>query len=196
MYRHSLLLVAIFIAAVAMSCSYEVEHPIRNADNNFVTIQTNHGNLVVELYRDVAPAHADSFLARTNDGFYDSLLVFRMIPGFMLQTGDPQNMGVGGPGYSLDAEFSEITHIKGTLSMARSQNINSAGSQFFVCFDTAQHLDNNYTVFGQMVNGYEVLTAIEKIPTGTSPEGRPDYPQEEVKIVKAYRSDPEGKAVN
>jgi peptidyl-prolyl cis-trans isomerase B (cyclophilin B) len=167
-------------------------HPIRSSDNPIVTLETNHGKMVVELYRDVAPAHADSFLARTNDGFYDSTIFHRVIAGFMIQGGDPTGTGTGGPGYSIPAEFSELPHQEGTLSMARGPEPNSAGSQFFICLARRPNLDRQYTVFGQLIKGYDVLQKIGSVPVGPQEYGERSKPMEEVKLIDAYASDTEG----
>ncbi|MCK4573219.1 MAG: peptidylprolyl isomerase, partial [candidate division Zixibacteria bacterium] len=127
-------------------------YPIRDENNTFVTIQTDFGNMTLELYRDIAPAHVDSFVARTGEGFYDGTLFFRIIDGFMIQGGDPNNNGTGnanyylpGPGYTIPAEFNSTKHERGVVSMARTQDPNSAGSQFFICLDKHAHLDGQYT---------------------------------------------------
>lgn len=188
-----LLLVAITISA----CESEVktEYPIRNANDKFVTIETNLGNMTVELYQDVAPAHADSFYARAQDGFYSNMKIFRIIKGFMMQTGDPNNNGTGGPGYTLDAEFNDLPHIRGTLSMARARDLNSAGSQFFICFNTRPTLDHQYTVFGHLIQGYETLAKIEEAEVTQTPSGEPSQPVNDVLLIRAYPSDAAGKAL-
>jgi cyclophilin family peptidyl-prolyl cis-trans isomerase len=163
--------------------------PIRNKANKIVTLETNFGKMVLELFHDVAPAHADSFVARTNAGFYNGTIFHRVIDGFMIQGGDPEGTGRGGAGYTLKAEFSDLPHVEGTLSMARSPDVNSASSQFFVCLAKAPHLDRQYTIFGQLLKGYDVLHAIGRVPTGQS-----SRPLKEVVLVKAYLSDAEGNA--
>ena len=122
------------------------------------------------LYNNLAPNHAYNFKKLANSGFYDETIFHRIIPGFMAQGGDiltrdsnKENDGRGNPGWTIDQEFNNIPHKKGILSMARSQDVNSAGSQFFICFNDARHLDNKYTVFGSMINGFEVLDKIEKL---------------------------------
>lgn len=171
--------------------------PIRNEDNKLVTLETSYGRLVLELYRDVAPAHADSFVARTVEGFYDSTIFHRVIDNFMIQGGDPRGNGTGNAGYFLKAEFNELQHQDGTLSMARSQDPNSASSQFFVCLARnryTQSLDNKYTVFGQLIKGYDVLHTIGSVECIANP-GNPreiSSPKEKVYLLKAYLSDAEG----
>jgi len=156
------------------------EYEKRKADNPEIAIETDFGTMVLELYRDVAPIHVDSMLARVGEGFYDGLIFHRIIDGFMIQGGDPKGNGTGGPGYSLPAEFSKLKHIEGTLSMARSQNPNSAGSQFFICLAPAGYLDGQYTVFGHLLDGYDVLHKIGKVKTGAQ-----DRPLKDVFMRKA-----------
>jgi cyclophilin family peptidyl-prolyl cis-trans isomerase len=177
-----------------------IHYPVRDAQNSFVTLQTTFGNMTVELYRDVAPAHADSFLARSTEGFYDSLIFFRVIDKFMIQGGDPKNNGTGNAGYYLNAEFNELPHQSGTLSMARSRDPNSASSQFFVCLARnrmTQSLDNKYTVFGQLIVGYDVLHSIGAGEVGPNPldETETSSPVKPVMIIKAYASDAEGQPI-
>ena len=123
-------------------------------------ISTPKGDIVFSFYPDDAPLHSAAFIKLARAGFYDGLKFHRYEPGFVIQGGDPAGNGTGGPGYSLEAEFSERPHIKGTVAMARSSNPNSAGSQFYICLDDARFLDNQYTVFGQMTDGFEALDAI------------------------------------
>lgn len=173
----------------------KTEAEIRNENNQFVTIETSMGSLTLELYRDVASAHADSFLARTKEGFYDGTVFHRIIKGFMIQGGDPTGTGAGDAGYRLDAEFSDLKHERGTLSMARGPHPNSASCQFFICFGNAPHLDGQYTIFGHVVNGFETLGKLEQVPVGASRTGENSAPVDEVKLVKAFVSTADGKAL-
>lgn len=172
-------------------------YPIRDENNKIVTIETNMGRMIVELYRDVAPAHADSFVVRAVEGFYDSLEFFRVIDNFMIQGGDPKNDGTGNAGYFLNAEFSDLPHQDGTLSMARAQSPNSASSQFFVCLSRNRQvtfLDNKYTVFGQLIKGFDVLHKIASTEVEANP-GNPSeisHPLEKMIMTKLYLSDSEG----
>ena len=172
----------------------DMRHAIRSEDNQFVTIQTDFGDMVLELYHDVAPGHADSFAARSTEGFYDGLIFHRIISGFMIQGGDPQGTGMGNAGYYLDAEFSDIKHLEGTLSMARSRDINSASCQFFICLGPARNLDNQYTVFGQLIKGYDILRKIGTVEVMAPPNNprEKSKPVEEVKMRKLFLSDAEG----
>lgn len=132
-------------------------------------IVTNFGTMVLELWPDVAPLHCKNFVYLTQKGMYDSLNVFRLGANFMLQSGCPIGDGTGGPGYTIEAEFSDRQHVKGTLSMARSSDPNSASSQFFICLAPYPSLDGKYTVFGQIVEGMEVLDQFNQAETQPNP---------------------------
>jgi len=170
---------------------------IRDPKNPIVTLHTSMGDMTLELYRDVAPAHADSFVARTNDGFYNGLTFHRVVKNFMIQGGDPAGNGSGNAGYFLPAEFSNLPHMEGTLSMARSRDPNSASCQFFICLArnrATESLDGQYTVFGQLLKGYKTLHAIGDVECQPNP-GNPaevSKPVKPVVILKAYLSDAEG----
>ena len=144
-----------------------------------VTMETNRGTLELELFDADAPKTVENFLKLANDGFYNGVIFHRVIPGFMIQGGDPTGTGTGGPGYRLKAEFNDTKHDKGILSMARTQDPNSAGSQFFVMHATSPHLDNQYTVFGKVTKGEEVIDKIVNAPKDGN-----DRPNEPVKIKK------------
>ena len=168
---------------------------IRNPANKLVTLETNFGKMTLELFHDVAPNHADSFVARTEEGFYDSTIFHRVVAGFMIQGGDPTGTGMGDAGYNLPAEFSDLPHKEGTLSAARSQDPNSASCQFFICLDrntSTRYLDGRYSVFGQLIRGYDVLHRIGKVPVGPNRGGEMSKPLNEVTLIRAYLSDAEG----
>ncbi|MCH7691635.1 MAG: peptidylprolyl isomerase [candidate division Zixibacteria bacterium] len=175
----------------------EKTSPVRDPKNSFVTVETDFGKMVLELYRDVAPGHADSFMARSIDGFYDGTIFHRIVKGFMIQGGDPEGTGRGGAGYFLNAEFSDLPHQDGTLSMARSRDPNSASSQFFICLGrnrSTSGLDGQYTVFGQLIRGYNVLHELGSVQCVPNP-GNPrevSKPVEEVVLRRAYESDING----
>ena len=120
------------------------------------------GRVVIEMRPDLAPHHVARIKALVRRGFYDGLAFHRVIPGFMAQTGDPRGDGTGGSGQTLDAEFSKEHHVRGTVSMARAANPNSADSQFFICFAPAPVLDGKYTIWGQVVAGMQFVDAIKK----------------------------------
>ena len=141
------------------------------------TIATEFGDLTVELWNDVAPNHVENFLKLARDGFYDGLTFHRIIPGFVIQGGCPKGDGTGGPGWTVDAEFNDRPHVPGTLSMARSSDPNSAGSQFFVCLtrEKCQHLDGQYTGFGQVTDGMAIVEKIAAVKADPH-TGRPQSP--------------------
>ncbi|PIQ33039.1 MAG: peptidyl-prolyl cis-trans isomerase [Zetaproteobacteria bacterium CG_4_9_14_3_um_filter_49_83] len=132
-------------------------------EGNHILIETDHGNINVELYPDVAPNTVANFKALAGKGFYDGLKFHRVIAGFMAQGGDPEGTGMGGPGYKVKAEFSKRKHVRGTVAMARSSSPDSAGSQFYICYGPQPHLDGQYTIFGQVTEGME---AVDKIKQG------------------------------
>jgi peptidyl-prolyl cis-trans isomerase B (cyclophilin B) len=123
-------------------------------------ITTPKGDIVFSFYSNDAPQHSAAFIKLARAGFYDGLTFHRYEPGFVIQGGDPSGNGTGGPGYQLDAEFNSQKHLKGTVAMARSSNPNSAGSQFYICIEDAPFLNNQYTVFGQVVEGQTVVDQI------------------------------------
>ncbi len=157
----------------------ETKYEKRKMDNPEIAIETDFGTMKLELFRDVAPKHVDSMLARIREGFYNGLIFHRIIDGFMIQGGDPKGNGTGNAGYYLPAEFSDIKHVEGTLSMARAQDPNSASCQFFICLAPAPHLNGQYTVFGHLMDGYEALRKIGKVKTGAA-----NKPLEDVVIRK------------
>ena len=130
---------------------------------NMVVMNTTKGPVVIELYPNVAPKHVESFKTLIAKGFYDGLTFHRVVPGFAVQGGDPKGDGTGGPGYNVKAEFSNLPHKRGTVAAARSAHPDSAGSQFYIVLDenSVRHLDGQYTIFGQVVEGMENVDAIE-----------------------------------
>ena len=163
------------------------------ATNEIAVIKTTAGEMVFEFWPDVAPKTVENFKTLAKSGFYDGTAFHRVIKGFMIQGGDPNTKdpsaedtwGTGGPGHKVKAEFNDRAHVRGVLSMARSNHPDSAGSQFFVCHGDAKFLDRQYTAFGKLIKGDEVL---EKIATtATHPPDRPNQRQgvEHIKIVAA-----------
>ncbi|MCY7483011.1 peptidylprolyl isomerase [Paenibacillus alvei] len=157
-----------------------------NSKNPIVTIEMESGDsMEIELYPDKAPNTVNNFISLVNKGFYDGTIFHRVIPGFMIQGGDPQGIGIGGPGYSIKGEFSnngvenDLKHTEGVLSMARSQDPNSAGSQFFIMVADAPHLDGDYAAFGKVIKGMETAQAIVNVPKGAD-----DKPEKEQKMKK------------
>lgn len=146
-----------------------------NADpkegDEVAVLQTNHGRIVLRFFPEKAPNHVENFKKLARQGFYDGTRFHRVIPGFMIQGGDPNskdadrsNDGTGGPGYTIDAEFNDVSHKRGILSMARTPDPNSAGSQFFIVVKDSPFLDRQYTVFGRVVSGMEVADKIVALP--------------------------------
>ena len=145
-------------------------------DDRLVFNLSSGGDVVIKLRPDLAPGHVERIKTLTESGFYDGVLFHRVIPGFMAQGGDPTGRGTGGSDLpNLKAEFSREPHVRGTCSMARTPDPNSANSQFFICFDDAGFLDNQYTVWGEVESGMEHVDAL--------PKGEP--PSSPGKIVKA-----------
>ena len=152
--------------------------------NPVVTITMTNGDVMkAELYPEIAPNTVNNFISLVQKGFYDGLIFHRVISGFMIQGGDPQGTGMGGPGYSIKGEFAmngvrnDLKHTRGVLSMARSMMPNSAGSQFFITHANAPHLDGQYAAFGKVVEGLDVVDKIASVRTGWQ-----DKPVEEQKI--------------
>lgn len=150
--------------------------------NPIVTFTMENGDVMkAELYQDVAPNTVNNFISLVKKGFYDGLIFHRVIAGFMIQGGDPEGSGMGGPGYSIKGEFNyngvenNLKHSRGVLSMARAQHPDSAGSQFFIMHADAPHLDGQYAAFGKLVEGEDVLDSIASIDTDWS--DRPRTPQ-------------------
>ncbi|HVS19996.1 MAG TPA: peptidylprolyl isomerase [Planctomycetota bacterium] len=145
-------------------------------------IETTAGAMELEFLPEKAPGHVDNFVTLAEKGFYDGTVFHRTIPGFMIQGGCPKGTGTGGPGYHIDAEFNDTPHVRGVLSMARAQDPNSAGSQFFICHGEASFLDKQYTAFGRLKSGGEVLDKIATAPT--KPGGEGSSPVSPVKVTK------------
>ena len=152
------------------------------ATNPIVTFVMENGDTFkAELYPDIAPQSVRNFISLAGKGFYDGLIFHRVIPGFMIQGGDSEGTGMGGPGYSIKGEFAsngfanDLKHTKGVLSMARSMMPDSAGSQFFIMHETSPHLDGEYAAFGKIIEGQDVVDAIALVETGAN--DRPVSPQ-------------------
>ena len=151
------------------------------ANPTFVIEMKDGGKMTGELYPDIAPESVGNFIALANSGFYDGLIFHRVIPGFMIQGGDPKGIGIGGPGYSIKGEFAAngfanpLKHTYGVLSMARSMMPNSAGSQFFIMTSDSPHLDGQYAAFGKVLEGMEVADSI--VNTRRDMRDKPLVPQ-------------------
>lgn len=167
---------------------YKIREATHMENNKFknpvVTIEMVDGGIMkIELYPDIAPNTVNSFISLVNKGFYNGIIFHRVIPGFMIQGGDPEGIGMGGPGYSIRGEFNsngfnnDLKHSRGVLSMARSSDRNSAGSQFFIMVEDAPHLDGEYAAFGKVIEGMEVADKIV-----SAKRDRYDKPLEEQKM--------------
>jgi peptidyl-prolyl cis-trans isomerase B (cyclophilin B) len=154
--------------------------------NNYqIEFQTTQGTITLDLFPDIAPGHCRNMIGLTRIGFYDGVVIHRVIKDFVIQAGCPQGVGTGGPGYQIPAEFNDRPHVAGTLSMARTSDPDSAGSQFFLCLGRVTHLDGNYTVFGQTSDqaGLDVVMKLGAAATGAN--DRPIQPDsiETAKVI-------------
>ena len=156
--------------------------------NPIVTFEMENGDVIkAELYPEIAPNTANNFISLVSKGFYDGLIFHRVIPGFMIQGGDPKGSGIGGPGYSIKGEFTanrfpnNLKHARGVLSMARTMAPNSAGSQFFIMHEDSPHLDGQYAAFGKVIEGIEAVDNICAVRTDYN--DRPRIPQVMKKVT-------------
>ena len=140
------------------------------------------GNVLIELFTDIAPNHVQRFKILSKEKKYDGVIFHRVIDGFMAQTGDPKGDGTGGSGQNIPAEFNSLPHIRGTVSMARAQDPDSADSQFFICFQESSFLDGQYTAWGQVIEGMEF---VDKIKRGSDPNGTVNDPDKIISMKLA-----------
>jgi len=186
------MLCAVFFAAAQLGAEEKKEKPM-NTSNEVAVIKTSEGDMVAEFWPDVAPKTVENFKKLARQGFYDGTAFHRVIKGFMIQGGDPltkdeskrASWGTGDPGYKIAAEFNEKSHTRGVLSMARSSDPNSAGSQFFICHGAPTFLDRQYTAFGKLIKGDEVLEKIATTKTGPGDRPLKRINVERIKIVPA-----------
>lgn len=181
---------SLFAARAQDTLTNAVINPSTNTpavnNNEVAIITTTEGTMVIEFWPDVAPNTVANFKKLAEKGFYDGTAFHRVIKGFMIQGGDPLTKdpskedywGTGGPGYQIKAEFNDKSHVRGVISMARSQNPDSAGSQFFICHGNPTFLDHQYTAFGKLIKGDDVL---EKI--ATTPTHAPDRPDKRIGVI-------------
>ena len=162
--------------------------------NPIVTIEMEDGGIIrAELYPEIAPNTVRNFISLVKKGFYDGVIFHRVIPGFMIQGGDPTGTGMGGPGYSIEGEFTsngfqnDLKHTRGVLSMARAMDPNSAGSQFFIMHKDAPHLDGQYAAFGMVIDGMDVVDEIVSQPRNMI-TNKPKKPQ----VMKSVTVDTQG----
>ena len=169
-----------------------------NASNEVAVIKTSEGDMVVQFWNDAAPNTIENFKKLARSGFYDGTIFHRIVKGFMIQGGDPNSKdpskegshGEGGPGYKIKAEFNDRSHERGVISMARSSDPDSAGSQFFICLASVPRLDHQYATFGKLIKGDDVLGRIGDTPVTRSSSGENSKPIkrvviESIKIVPA-----------
>jgi peptidyl-prolyl cis-trans isomerase B (cyclophilin B) len=180
------------------------DKPMETNQKEVAVLKTSDGEMVVEFWPNVAPKTVENFKKLAREGFYDGTAFHRIIKGFMIQGGDPntkdltdeRSYGTGGPGYSIPAEFNDRPHVRGVISMARSADPDSAGSQFFICLGTASSLNHQYTAFGDLIRGLDVLDKIGNTPVTRGNGGEMSKPTtritlESVKIVSESSLPPE-----
>ncbi len=176
------MLLRLFLSAI-VACVWIVENAMAADPENTIYLELEHGRVVIELRPDLAPNHVNRIKELAREEFYDGVVFHRVIEGFMAQTGDPTGTGTGGSDKpDLDAEFSDEPHVRGTLSMARTNDPNSANSQFFIVFEGASHLNGQYTVWGQVTEGME---HVDKIKRGGGRNGMVDDPDKIVTMLVA-----------
>ncbi len=166
-YVSAVMLAMFFFTFAQITTASEGEKKVTDSNNIKAVIETKYGNITIKFFPDVAPKHVENFVKLAKEGFYDGTIFHRVIPGFMIQGGDPNTKGQntatygqGGPGHNVKAEFNSKQHKRGILSMARAQHPDSAGSQFFVVVKDSFFLDRQYTVFGEVESGMEVADKI------------------------------------
>jgi peptidyl-prolyl cis-trans isomerase B (cyclophilin B) len=193
------ILAALFLSSTLFAAEEKkAESPTMNALNEVAVIKTSEGEMVVQFWTDAAPNTIENFKKLAREGFYDGTIFHRIVKGFMIQGGDPNSKdpakensyGEGGPSYKIKAEFNDHSHQRGVISMARSSDPDSAGSQFFICLAPVPRLDHQYTTFGKLIKGADVLEKIGNTPVTRNSSGENSKPTkrvviESIKIVPA-----------
>src|SRR6266699_6511550 len=192
------LLLGLFLGAAQLGAEEKKGTPSVSTSNEVAIIKTNEGEMVIEFWSDAAPKTVENFKKLARSGFYDGTTFHRIVKGFMIQGGDPltkdpakeSRYGTGDPGYKIKAEFNDRNHERGVLSMARSSDPDSAGSQFFICLANVSRLDHQYTTFGELIKGDDVLGKIGDVEVTMSGSGERSKPTkrvtvESIKIVPA-----------
>ena len=185
-----LILTIAVIASTVFATEEKKESPPVNSSNEVAVIKTSEGDMVVQFWSDAAPNTVENFKKLARQGFYDGTIFHRIVKGFMIQGGDPNSKdpekensyGQGGPGYNIKAEFNEHGHERGVVSMARGPDPDSAGSQFFICLAPVHRLDHQYTTFGKVIKGDEVLEKIGDIEVTRNSVGEMSQPTKRVVI--------------
>jgi peptidyl-prolyl cis-trans isomerase B (cyclophilin B) len=188
----------LLVGAAAFAADEKKEKSPMNSSNEVAVIKTSEGDMVVQFWTDAAPNTVENFKKLARQGFYDGTIFHRIVKEFMIQGGDPNSKdpakensyGQGGPGYNIKAEFNDHSHDRGVISMARSSDPDSAGSQFFICLAPVHRLDHQYTTFGKLIKGQDALEKIGDIPVTRNSMGEPSKPSkrvviESIKIVPA-----------
>ncbi len=177
-------LFALALTVPVNSIAKEGDQKVEALKKVTAVIETKYGNMEIKFFPEAAPNHVENFIKLAKAGIYDGTIFHRVIPGFMIQGGDPNtkgpntpSYGMGGPGYTINAEFNSISHKRGIVSMARAQDPDSAGSQFFIVVKDSDFLDGQYTVFGEVVKGMDVADKIVNLP-----RDRRDLPKERVEM--------------
>ena len=191
-------LFAVLLSAAVFAGEEKKETTPMNSPNEVAVIKTNEGEMVVQFWSDAAPNTIDNFKKLARQGFYDGTIFHRIVKGFMIQGGDPNSKdpgkesayGAGDPGYKIKAEFNDHSHDRGVISMARGPDPDSAGSQFFICLAPVRRLDGQYTTFGKLIKGDDVLDKIGNTPVERNAQGEMSKPTkrvviESIKIVPA-----------
>jgi peptidyl-prolyl cis-trans isomerase B (cyclophilin B) len=192
------LFLSVFLSFTLFAAEEKKEKKTMNSSNEVAVIKTSEGEMVVQFWADAAPQTIDNFKKLARQGFYDGTIFHRIVKGFMIQGGDPNSKdpakensyGEGGPGYNIKAEFNDHSHDRAVISMARGPDPDSAGSQFFICLAPVHRLDHQYTTFGKLIKGDDVLEKIGDTPVTKNSMGEPSKPTkrvviESIKIVPA-----------
>ena len=187
-----ILLALLFAASTVAAQEDKTEKTPVNASNEVAVIKTSEGDMVIQFWTDAAPKTIENFKKLARQGFYNGTIFHRIVKGFMIQGGDPtsknpakeESYGAGGPGYKVKAEFNDHSHERGVISMAREPDPDSAGSQFFICLAPVTRLDHQYTTFGNLIKGDDVLEKIGNTPVTRNSMGENSKPTKRVTIEK------------
>src|SRR5438876_4106895 len=193
-----LVVMALLLTSVVFAADEKKEEKSpMNSSNEVAVIKTSEGDMVVQFWTDAAPNTIENFKKLARQGFYDGTIFHRIVKEFMIQGGDPNSKdpakensyGQGGPGYNIKAEFNDHSHDRGVVSMARGPDPDSAGSQFFICLASVHRLDHQYTTFGKLIKGQDVLDKIGDISTTRNSMGEPSKPTKRV-VVESIKIEP------